>query len=115
MAEEYTVHYAPTPKQRLFHASIADEVLFGGAAGGGKSKAIVMDALLRCLTYPRTHAYVFRRTYGELEDTVIREALSCYEADTQMTLIAEAENFCQKSLNVIKSMLPKNIALTFDH
>ena len=78
MAEEYAVHYAPTPKQRLFHASCADEVLFGGAAGGGKSKAIVMDALLRCLTYPRTHAYVFRRTYGELEDTVIREARASY-------------------------------------
>lgn len=72
--EAVTLTYTPTPKQRLFHASTADEVLFGGAAGGGKSKAIVMDALFRCLKYPKTHAYVFRRTYGELEDTVIREA-----------------------------------------
>lgn len=70
--------YAPTPKQRLFHASTADEVLFGGAAGGGKSKAIVMDALFRCLRYAGTCAYIFRRTYGELEDTVIREARSSY-------------------------------------
>ena len=76
--KEYRIAYAPTPKQKLFHASKADEVLFGGAAGGGKSKAVVMDALLRCLKYPKTHAYVFRRTYGELEDTVIREARDSY-------------------------------------
>ena len=54
--KEYRVSYEPTAKQKLFHASRADEVLFGGAAGGGKSKAIVMDALFRCLLYPKTHA-----------------------------------------------------------
>ena len=76
--KEYRVSYTPTPKQKMFHASKADELLFGGAAGGGKSKAVVMDALFRCLKYPKTHAYVFRRTYGELEDTVIREARDSY-------------------------------------
>jgi len=76
-----SLNYHPTLKQRMFHASSADEVLFGGAAGGGKSKAIVMDALMRCLRWPGTHAYIFRRTYSELEDTVIKEARSsCPEA-----------------------------------
>lgn len=58
----------------MFHESRANEVLFGGAAGGGKSKAIVMDALMRCLRWPNTSAYIFRRTYTELEDTIITEA-----------------------------------------
>ena len=77
----FTIQYSPTSKQKLFHASSADEVLFGGAAGGGKSKAIVMDALFRCLTYAHTSAYIFRRTYSELEDTIIREALDSYPKD----------------------------------
>ena len=77
---EYLIEYEPTKKQRMFHASKADEVLFGGAAGGGKSKAIVMDALFRCLKYPKTHAFIFRRTYGELEDTIIKEAKESYPA-----------------------------------
>ena len=69
------IDYTPTQKQRLFHSSSADEVLFGGAAGGGKSKACVMEALILCLRHPETHAYLFRRSYPELRDTLILEAL----------------------------------------
>ena len=68
------VDYRPTPKQAAFHQSRANEALFGGAAGGGKSKALVMDALARVLMHPGTHAYLFRRTYRELEDTLVAEA-----------------------------------------
>ena len=70
--------YKPTPKQQMFHYSTANEILYGGAAGGGKSRAIVEDALMRCLMYPKTHAYLFRRTYPELQDTLIKEAREHY-------------------------------------
>ena len=66
------VGYRPTDKQARFHASTADEVLYGGAAGGGKSYAICWDAWMRCMKYPQTHAYLFRRTYPELEMTLVR-------------------------------------------
>lgn len=73
-----TINYVPTPKQKMFHASPANEILYGGAAGGGKTKAIVMDALFRCMKWPNTTAVIFRRTYKELEDTDIKEANESY-------------------------------------
>lgn len=68
--------YIPTKKQAMFHGSNADELLYGGAAGGGKSKAIVMEALIDALEHPGVQSYLFRRSYPEIEDTLIREALT---------------------------------------
>ncbi len=72
------LEYSPTQKQALFHASTEHELLYGGSAGGGKSKAMVMEAFMRCLEYPGYRAYLFRRTYKQLEDTLITEALASY-------------------------------------
>lgn len=74
---KYNLDYLPTPKQALFHASSADEVLYGGAAGGGKSCAIVMEAVIDALEHDGIDSYLFRRSYPELESTLIAQALRC--------------------------------------
>ncbi|MGW2520450.1 terminase large subunit domain-containing protein [Streptomyces sp. NPDC001617] len=65
--------YVPTPKQREFHAATEFDVLYGGAAGGGKTKALVMDAIRDCVHYPGLRVGAFRRTYGELKESMIAE------------------------------------------
>ena len=67
--------YRPTARQARLHRSVADELLYGGAAGGGKSAALVMEALTRALEHPGMRAYLFRRTYPQLESSLIEQAL----------------------------------------
>jgi hypothetical protein len=61
------IDYTPHPKQVLFHQSAANEILFGGSAGPGKSKALRMEALRWCCKIPGLQIYLFRRTFPELE------------------------------------------------
>ncbi len=63
------------PKQQLFVNSKADEVLFGGAAGGGKSHGQVLDAFIYAMKYPKSKQIIFRRTFPQLEMSIIRTAL----------------------------------------
>lgn len=70
-----------TPKQKQFIDATADEVLFGGAAGGGKSYAQIIDALLYAVTYPGSRQLILRRTYPELDKSIIRTCLTVYPKD----------------------------------
>lgn len=52
-----------------------------GAAGGGKSYAQVIDAMLKALKYPGIRQLALRRTFPELEKSMIRLALQIYPKD----------------------------------
>ncbi len=63
--------YEPFPKQQEFHESPAKYRLFGGAAGPGKSKALLMEAILQANDTPGSNTLLLRRTFPELEQTLL--------------------------------------------
>lgn len=54
-----------------------DEILFGGGAGGGKSFALIADAYEYC-KLPKANALLFRRTFPELQESIINKCLEFY-------------------------------------
>lgn len=76
-----TLRLRITPKQMQFIQSEAFETLFGGAAGGGKSYGQLVDAYLYAKKYPGSKQLILRRTYKELDKSLIRVSQSLYPID----------------------------------
>ena len=65
------VPYRPQARQAIFHACNADVVLYGGAAGGGKSVSILAEAYTCARETPGSYGILFRRSFPELERSLI--------------------------------------------
>jgi hypothetical protein len=70
---DIVINYTPNEKQAKFHMSDATEAVYGGAKGGGKSCALIMEAMTYGMEHPEASIYLFRETYPDLEDTLIPE------------------------------------------
>ncbi|MBM6977915.1 phage terminase large subunit, partial [Intestinimonas butyriciproducens] len=75
---ERSVLWTPQPKQAAFLRRGEYEGLYGGAAGGGKSEALVMEAL-RQVHIPHYKGLILRKTFPELEE-LIEKSLRYYPA-----------------------------------
>jgi len=75
---QINIDYQPQKKQIAMHSSTATEILYGGAAGGGKSHALRMEGLDWCLRVPGIQVYLFRKTNPELEENHIIPALTVF-------------------------------------
>ena len=65
------VVWQPQPKQIAFMSRPEYEALYGGSAGGGKSDAMLSEAL-RQVHIPHYRAIIFRKTYPQLSELIDR-------------------------------------------
>ena len=63
------VVWKPQPRQREFMRRGEYEAFFGGAAGGGKSDCLVIEAL-RQVNVPNYKALILRKTYDSLKELI---------------------------------------------
>lgn len=66
--------WQPQKKQRKFLTRFEDEALYGGAAGGGKSDALLAEAL-RQVNIPHYKGIIFRKTFPECRELIDRSLL----------------------------------------
>lgn len=76
-AKEQNVIWSPQPKQRIFMSRPEYEALFGGAAGGGKSDALIAEAM-RQVDKPNYRAIIFRKTFPQCRE-LIDKSLKIYK------------------------------------
>lgn len=66
-------------KQRWAFYSPANELLYGGAAGGGKSLLLRLSGIRWCEMVPGIQVYLFRRTFPDLRDNHLRGPKNLFE------------------------------------
>jgi len=68
-----TEWYKPFARQQEFHTSRAKYRLFGGAAGPGKTKALLAEAIKQAQEVAGSDTLLLRRTFPELEGSLIAQ------------------------------------------
>lgn len=118
----YQCHAGP---QYAFQQSDAEEVLYGGAAGGGKSYALRAWGVRYCMENPGARVVLFRRTYKELEDThllaiqiEVPKSIAMYSAGKHDLVFRNGSifhfRFCERDADVRSHDTAEYDAILFD-
>lgn len=70
----------PGPQQHAIEAAPIEELLFGGARGGGKTDFLIGDWMADAPLGPAWRGILFRRSYRELEDYIVPRCLQLIPA-----------------------------------
>ena len=60
------INFELQEKQSICWTSPATEILYGGSAGGGKSHAMRVIAIMLAFNVPNLQIYLFRRVFADL-------------------------------------------------
>lgn len=106
----------PNPAQARAHGFEVDELLYGGAAGGGKTDYLIAEVLAVLLEFPGTNAAIFRRTVPQLLelggiayrllDRIPQPAVASYNANQHVWTFRNGSKLklahCQRDADVTK-------------
>ena len=90
--EGRTCAWVPQPRQAEFMRRNEDEVLFGGAAGGGKSDALVIEAL-RQIDKPWYKGLIIRKTYPQLMELIDKSHLYYKQIDPKARFVGNTSTW----------------------
>jgi len=86
--------FSPTLKQHQFFQTFGDEtvleILYGGAAGGGKSYVLWSMMIIKCLEYPGITVGLARNTLADIKKNTIA---SFYEVSINLGLVHTSYNY----------------------
>lgn len=69
--------------------SMSHELLFGGAAGGGKSDFILWHLFTQCQKYPGISTLALRRTFGQLRRSLVLRSLQRFDKSVAKYVVTE--------------------------
>lgn len=82
-----------TPRQELAEALSAevDVLLYGGAAGGGKTDWLMWHAFQQSIEHPGHTTLALRRTFPQLKDSLIRRSLEKFDQKAARYMVGDKE------------------------
>lgn len=104
----------PNPKQIKFIDSTARYTAYGGARGGGKTWVVIRKGVALALTWPGIKILMLRKTYTELQETII-EPLNEFIATTTLNRQPAGDKVARYNASVRTVYFTNGSRIIFGH